>query len=121
MLKNIFGEGAAPYFRNVYSAFNERRLTGTRKVEVDWIELLGAYGIIFALLVHACLLAALVYIIKLFFSEKNPELGIISIMLVLYLGHSFLAGHAIVSPIVNTVMAASLGVLFTYEKIISKD
>ena len=114
--QNIFGEGAIPYFHDVYLLFHERRVSNTRRVEVDWIELLGAYGILFTLLIHFSLLLILLYAIKLFFAEKKPELGIIMVMIFLYLGHSFFAGHAIVSPIVNTVMAAALGILFIYKK-----
>ncbi len=114
-LQNIFGEGGVRFFHRVYLFVDEKILSDKKRPEIDWIELVGAYGIIFTLIIHVCLLMSLFYSIKLFLYEKLPEFGVIAIMLLLFVGHSFFAGHALVSPIVTTLVAAVLGILFTHK------
>ncbi len=115
VVHDFIGEGGVLYFMRVYLFVDEHVLNSKRRPEVDWLELFGAYGVIFTLLIHSTLLVVLVYTARKFIALRKPEFGVFLIMILLYFGHSIFAGHALVSPIVNTIMSAVISIIISYR------
>lgn len=110
-LFNVFGEGADAFQRGVAKHFptdQERRM-----VEVDWLDIFGNYGIIFAAAIHFFVLVPLVVSSYRFLVTREPLTGLLSAAMLLYLGHATFAGHALTSPIPSTLGAAYLALYFT--------
>jgi hypothetical protein len=81
-------------------------------VEVDWLDLFGSYGIIFTSLIHIFVLLPFFVSTYRFIAKREPLSGLLASSLLLYVGHSALASHALVSPIPSTLMAAYLALYF---------
>jgi hypothetical protein len=116
---DLLGEGRYRYERGVYNfcypgvhVQDDQR----RMAEVDWMDLYGAYGIIFAILLHGFYLALLFGVSKDFILRKSASDGLAGTMILIYLGHSVLAGHALVSPIPSTLIAAAGGLHLASRK-----
>lgn len=105
---NITGEGITSFMGGLASfrvhKWNEKL------AEVDWLDLLGAYGIFFTFLLHVFFLYLIYVSSKHFlFGSRDPKYGLIGAGLMIYVAHSALAGHALVSPIPTTLIAGYVG------------
>jgi hypothetical protein len=110
-LYDLTGEGASAYHRGVARYFptaNELRMT-----EVDWMDIFGAYGIGFTVLIHAFVMLVLASAAWRFFAQRDSLHGIIAGATLIYFGHSALAGHALVSPIPSTLLAGYCALYFS--------
>jgi len=102
---DIFQRGVARYFTTDV----ERRF-----VEVDWLDIFGAYGIFFAIVIHLFVLSVLAGSSRRFLGRtREPVDGLIAAVTFLYLSHSIFAGHALTSPIPSTLMAAYFSIYFS--------
>ncbi len=110
-LFNVFGEGADAFQRGVAKHFptaQERRV-----VEVDWLDIYGNFGIIFAMALHFFVLIPLIVSSYRFLIRRESLAGLLAAAIFMYLGHAIFAGHALTSPIPSTLAAAYLGLYFT--------
>ncbi len=111
---NVFGEGADSFQRGVSKHFGSGE--GRRVVEVDWVDSFGNYGVMFTILIHGFVLVPLVVSGYRFLARREPLSGLLASASLLYIGHSAVAGHALMSPIPSTLMAAYLALYFTSMK-----
>jgi hypothetical protein len=109
----FWGEGATRYRRGVYQHWHKELDRGSRQVEVDWMDLYGQYGLIFTALLHFSLLLLILAALVRWLSGGNPLYGAVFLALTVYLLHSTLAGHALVSPITSSLAAAFAALLLT--------
>ena len=117
-LLNLFGEGADSFQRGVtryYPTYQERRM-----VEVDWMDIFGTYGLVFMVVIHLFVFLVLFKSIRRFVVQRDARYGLISAATLLYIGNSVLAGHALVSPIPSTLMAAYFALFFGVNPNLSK-
>lgn len=115
--KNVLGEGSYHYRRGVYPYWGGIRDDSRKSVEVDWMDLYGAYGVVFTILFHCFYLMLLFGSSKRFFLGRSEFDGLVATMLLIYIGHSALAGHAMVSPIPSTLIAAVGGLYLAHRRI----
>lgn len=115
--KNVLGEGSYHYQRGVYPYWGGMRDDSRKSVEVDWMDLYGSYGVVFTILLHCFYLMLLFSSSKKFFLGKSEFDGLVATMLLIYIGHSALAGHALVSPIPSTLIAAVGGLYLAHRRI----
>ena len=101
---DLTGEGMSRFQTEVANRFDPNRTT--RFVEVDWMDLLGAFGWPFTILLHLLLLWALIGSGWQFWKIGIPTQGLAAAGMLLYLGQSALAGHALTSPIPSTLASA---------------
>ena len=111
----LSGEGMTSYMYGVAGHFPYPVLE--RAAEVDWMDLFGAYGIIFVCGIHSFFLWVLFGASKNFLRGTMKNIvGCVAAALVMYLGHSMLAGHAMFSPIPTTLIAGYVAIYITMEK-----
>lgn len=107
----LFGVGIEELYSRVgFVQYNTNRL---RSVEVDHLELIAQYGYILG---FAILIFPAIYLQKYAISFlKRRQIGTywLSIALLLYITHGFLAGHAYTSIQASTIM---IGLLFYEDK-----
>lgn len=103
---NLFGEGMTHFKHEVGN-----RLIGAfdvseegQPVEVDYLDLMGNYGLIMTLIILMFPLYLFFKILFDFFLNRTFRDLIFLICISLFLVHSTLAGHAIISPLVATNM-----------------
>jgi len=103
---NIFGEGMTHFKMEVGN-----RLIGAfdvsaegQPVEVDYLDLMGNYGLIMTLMILLFPVYLFLKILLKFILNRNFRDLIFLICILLFLVHSTLAGHAIISPLVATNM-----------------
>ncbi len=109
-LFNLFGEGADSFQRGVaryYPTYHERRM-----VEVDWMDIFGSYGFIFAIVIYLFVFMVFFKSSHRFVTQRDTRYGLIGAATMLYIGNSVLAGHALVSPIPSTLMSAYFALFF---------
>ena len=116
---NVFGEGATRYQEGVYRAWGGIKPGERKMVEMDWVDLYGAHGVIFTALLYAFYLFPLMVAARGILFRRNLPAGLITIMLFVYLGHSIFAGHALVSPIVSTLAAIPCAIL-AFERMVQQ-
>ena len=109
-LSNIAGEGVYFFQTGVYKCLTGKS-DSVKLVEVDWMDLYGAYGIGLVFLIHLLLLYLTFRALIDFIRYRQPEMGIIFLMFGLYTAHSALAGHALTGPMPTSIIAAVGGVL----------
>ncbi len=104
VVESIVGVGFTEYTRNV-----GRFLPGSRprSAEVDPIDILGMYGWITVIYIYTAILIALYSLAKRFQNYRKNIDGVVLTMFSIFLGHSLLAGHALMSPIVSTILASA--------------
>jgi hypothetical protein len=119
---NIIGEGEQSFRYNVSKILNEDiGPRGGRFVEQDIIDIFGFYGLILFLFVFfiplytwfLMLKKVLLNLYKLDIDIYNLSLFL---CLSLFLGHSFVVGHAIFSALVSTVIAPIYYLIFKETK-----
>lgn len=101
-IEMFFGQGKYGFYKeNHYTGW--LNYNGLLAVEVDYLDIIGSYG--FFLGVIILLFPVFVFLKSLFnlVSFRTFFDYMLFISILIYLGHSFLAGHAIASPIVSTV------------------
>lgn len=102
---NVLGEGAHDYRRGD----EEQRTKGNDLLaEVDWVDLLGAYGVLFTLLLYGFYVH---FLIRREWTKRVPDPRIRSVLVVallVYLAHASVAGHALTSPTPSGVLAPIL-------------
>lgn len=103
---NVFGEGMTHFKIEVGN-----RLIGAfdvseegQPVEVDYLDLMGNYGLIMTLIILMFPIMLFLKILYKFILNRNFQDLIFLICISLFLVHSTLAGHAIISPLVATNM-----------------
>ncbi|MGE0635608.1 MAG: O-antigen ligase family protein [Bacteroidia bacterium] len=116
---NVFGEGMIRYklevgnrMIGIYQVSAEGQLA-----EVDYIDLMGYYGLVMTVLILAFPVYAFLKILILFLMERRFEDMILVLCMTVFLIHSFLAGHAIISPLVSTIMVVIYTCIFYFKKI----
>lgn len=112
---NITGEGMTSFMWGVGRYFHGATDAGKR-VEVDYIDYYGAYGIVFTLGIYILYIGMALAAGKFFLLDRIPQQGLIAASLILYIAHSLLAGHALSSPIPTTLMAGYAGVFLSSTK-----
>jgi hypothetical protein len=115
--KNMLGEGSYHYQRGVYPYWGGMQDDSRKSVEVDWMDLYGSYGVVFTILLHCFYLMLLFSSSKRFFLGRSEFDGLVATVLLIYLGHSALAGHAMVSPIPSILIAAVGGLYLSHRRI----
>jgi hypothetical protein len=98
---NVFGEGMIRYklevgnrMIGIYQVSAEGQLA-----EVDYIDLMGYYGLVMTILILAFPVYAFFKILILFLMERRFEDMILVLCMTVFLIHSFLAGHAIIQSL----------------------
>lgn len=81
--------------------------------EVDWIDIAGTQGIIYAILIHGFYLLVLVHPRRARGNLYNVPIGV---AIVVFLGHSALAGHALTSPTAAGALAPLLALSFVFVR-----
>lgn len=108
--QNVTGEGASSFQHGValyFSTVEEKCI-----VEVDWVDMFGAYGPVFTLFLYSLLIYVFFCAARNFLTEKSAVNGVIASATFLYFVHSALAGHALVSPIPSTLVSAYFSLFF---------
>lgn len=102
---NLLGEGADAYRRG---GAGRRTETNDLLAEVDWVDLIGAHGVPFTLLLYG-------FYLHFFFRDawrdrvEDPQVrSVLVVALLVYVGHASVAGHAITSPTPSGVIAPIL-------------
>ncbi len=111
---DFFGEGADAFHRGVAKYFPGN--VEHRIVEVDWMDILGAYGIFYTLFIYLFLMYIFLFSVTRFLIKREQIFGLVSAATLLYLGHSVLAGHALISPIPTTLMSGYFSIFFERKK-----
>lgn len=106
-LYHLTGEGADRYERGVGRRFGRER----RMVEVDWVDSFGRHGLAFTVLIHLFLIAAFLRAASRALVRRSALSGAIAGAVLLYLGHSALAGHALFSPTPSTILSLYLALI----------
>ncbi|MCI5137164.1 MAG: hypothetical protein D3922_01825 [Candidatus Electrothrix sp. AR1] len=110
----LTGEGISSFMKGIGRSYTGK--TDSKLVEVDYLDLLGAVGGICTLLLYIIYIYLFVNTLKIFVFIRLSEAGLISAALLMYLGHSILAGHAFTSPAVSTLVAGYAAAALTMEK-----
>jgi len=113
---NLFGEGMFSYMKGVYNfypGYSEKEL---KLVEVDWIDIFGGYGIVGVLLLYGFFIFWFVDSLIKFLRKKFIFYGLVCTGLVVYIGHSALAGHAIMSPMPTSLVVLLILANIIFEK-----
>jgi hypothetical protein len=108
-VKNFLGEGAWWFQHGVFICGGPWTIGpkyGVRLVEVDWMDIYGAYGLGFASLIYILLIYLMGHSFYYFIKYREADQGIISFMIIIYTGHSVIAGHALTSPMPTSILAA---------------
>ncbi len=108
-LFDIFGESSTNFKLEVGSRIVNEYNDGLL-VEVDYVDLIGIYGWIMTILILAFPLYMFLKILFLFLTGRSFRDLIFLLCMTVFLTHSFLAGHGIISPLVATIMV----VVYTY-------
>jgi len=114
-IANYTGEGADSFFKGTSSYYHTSDDDGRKSVEVDWVDLLGAFGIFYTVIIYLFALIPCIYGAWRFLGYREADLGLMSAASFLYLAYSTTVGHAFVTPIPSTLMAGYL-VLFYSRK-----
>ncbi len=107
---NLIGEGADSFQRGIATYYPGDR--GRKAIEVDWMDIYGAHGFIFTVLIHLFILLVLIRSIHRFIIKRDSLHGLIASASILYLGQSIFAGHALTSPVPTTLMAGYFALFF---------
>lgn len=110
---NLIGEGTDSFQRGVASHYPSNQ--DRKAIEVDWMDIYGAHGFIFTLLIHAFILLVLIRSIHRFVVKRDSLHGLIASASILYLGQSIFAGHALTSPVPTTLMAGYFALFYTIK------
>lgn len=110
----LTGEGISSFMKGIGKFYTGE--TDSKLVEVDYLDLLGAVGGICTLLLYMIYSYLFFKVLKIFIFIRFSEAGLISAALLMYLGHSILAGHAFTSPAVSTLVAGYAAAALTMEK-----
>lgn len=107
----ITGEGAYSYRMKAF-AENPYAKEGDQTIaEMDWLDLFAQYGLIFTVMVYGLYGYLLMKAILEFLCSRSALSGLLATMLGMYLCHSVIAGHALISPIVSTIPAGVAALL----------
>lgn len=103
---NLFGEGTVHFREEVGNNLIGMRTVSDdgQPVEIDYLDLIGNYGLILSVFVLLFPVYLFFKISASFFIKREFSDLIFLICISLFLIHSFLAGHAMISPLVSTVM-----------------
>lgn len=102
IVSNLIGQGSFSFKKHVNYEVNGT-FADIREVEVDYIDLIGAYGLlggVFVIVPLYFFFLAIKNFLKNFTIKDFSNL----IAMTVFLGHSFYAGHALFSPTVSSVM-----------------
>lgn len=115
-LYNAFGESSTRFKLEVGSRIKNIYEDGLL-VEVDYVDLLGIYGWILTAVILLFPIGIFLKILILFFIERKFIDLIFLLCMTVFLTHSFLAGHGIISPMVATIMVVVYTYIFYLRKI----
>tara|TARA_E500000305_G_C4028989_1_gene243576 strand:- start:3179 stop:4504 length:1326 start_codon:yes stop_codon:yes gene_type:complete len=107
-LLNFIGEGADKYERGVARFWHGRV---HRMTEVDWLDALGRYGLLFAILSHCFVIVALRKAFLATLVKRDVMAFTAGSGLFLFLAHSVTAGHALYSPAPAAIAGAYLALI----------
>ncbi|MBA6414069.1 O-antigen ligase family protein [Parahaliea sp. F7430] len=117
---DFFGEGAYSFRSNVAKQWPNFAWGKQKYVEMDWFDLYGEYGVLFSILLTLFYFYFLLLAVFYFFTSKKVEFGVFALMFGLYIAHSLIAGHAMNSPMVSTLIAAIIGFLLFFRSSMEK-
>lgn len=95
-------------------------MSGPKSIEIDPLDLVSAYGIIFSSLLIWFPIKTLLHCIKYYFQFKYLLYYWLIVGISLFLGHAVYAGHAYTSPLVTTYLAVYIYLFANRRKIIGK-
>lgn len=113
----LVGEGAASFHGGVYQQWEGQSRTARRMVEVDWLDLYGQYGLLFAALLHVPPLLLILLAAARWILVRHPLDGLGVTALSIYLAHSALAGHALTTPIPSSLAATWAAMLIMLPRL----
>jgi len=118
LIYNMFGEGVSNFMYNIQTmgGFLSASKYGKR-VEVDWIDVIGYFGIFFAVIIYVFYIYFLYISLIKYISTRKLEFGVAFICIGVFLGHSFLAGHAIYKPLPGGAVAVAMAFLLAEKKL----
>lgn len=108
--KDIIGDGIMGYGRQVAARLGLS--TDAKLAEVDWLDMYGAYGLPFVLLVYAYYLYFFRRARRLSPLVTTGERLTAELMLAWFCAHSVIAGHAVADPIPGGLIAPVLAYLW---------
>lgn len=112
---HITGEGCSSYGNGVARYYLGRK--SYKHVEMDWIDLFGSFGLAFVITLHILFIFVLFGSGKRFIlGDRAPWTGLVACSLLIYLGHSVFAGHALTSPLPSTILAGYVCVYLQSRK-----
>jgi hypothetical protein len=109
-VEKVFGEGATSYQKWIYKRYGYQPPGGYRLVEMDWMDLYGAYGLAFVILIYGILLYVWIRLLIDFVRYRIPVSGLIFLMVSLYALNSLVVGHALTGPMPTSVIAPVIAV-----------
>jgi len=105
--ENLLGEGTVPFGKKVESFYpSNTEYPYGKWVEQDIYDMIGSYGFILGSFILLYPLYYLFKAISFFIKDKSIETIFLIFSIVLFLAHSFLAGHALNSPSVAVFIAS---------------
>lgn len=116
LVKNLTGVGVAEFESRIYQIGNPgpERTDTKKRVEIDWIDLIGYYGIPFSLLVHAAYIYILYLLWRIYRKSQQFRFFGYFFALLFFLAHSLIAGHALLRPLPGGAIFPAIG-LGLYE------
>jgi hypothetical protein len=109
-VEKVFGEGATSYQKWIYKIYVQKPPGGYRLVEMDWMDLYGAYGFTFVVLIYSILIYVWIRLLHSFIRNRCPETGLFLLMVSLYILTSLVVGHALSGPMPTSVIAPVIAV-----------
>ncbi|MFT4680395.1 MAG: hypothetical protein ACI9FU_000734 [Granulosicoccus sp.] len=113
-INQLFGEGAYGFGKGVAkmpAGLRKINLNG-KMIEIDYIDLFGNYGLLFTLVFYTVPLVAFGKSVLNFFQSRTLQQLAIVLAFTVLLGHSFLAGHVFMTPMVAGPLALILFLSF---------
>jgi hypothetical protein len=113
LLDWIFGTGT-----NFSNQMLHKSFGGYQHTEVDPIDLVGRYGLVFSILLIGFSVWFLWQVIKHFWFQRDILSYWLIVGILLYIGHAAYAGHAYTSPLPSTYFAVYLYLFFRKKNVI---
>lgn len=116
---SLIGEGSDSFQTGVGRYFSAS--AARKMVEVDWMDIFGAYGLGFTLVIHAFVTVMIFGAARRFYVTRRALYGLLASAFLFYLGTASFSGHALTSPIPSTIMASYLALyLVSVRKLCNK-
>ena len=115
LYENLFGEGKSSFLKNYASQFSEGyKAKDESSVENDIYDFIGAYGIVFFILLCSWYFKYYITAIKIFLAKKDLTSTGLCLSFTLLFGHSFVAGHVLGTPMALNSLAILCFLTYKY-------